>query len=72
MTRTLTRLARAMDRRAADWLLEMEPEIYHAIDAELADGATVEDVVRVVVDNGSPAFVRVVRGAARWLKGSGK
>ena len=71
MTRTLPQLTQAMDKRNAAYLEESDPELYHPIAAELADGATVDDVVRVVVENSSPAFVRVVRGAARWMKEQG-
>lgn len=69
MTRTLTRLTRAMDRSNALFLEEIEPELYAAIDAELADGATVDDVTRTIADMSSPTFARIVRSAARWLDG---
>ena len=42
-----------------------DPEIYAAIDAELADGASVDDVVRVMAETSTPGFVKVVRSAAR-------
>ena len=63
----LSPFAQAIDRRSAQWLEDTEPEIFHAIAAELAGGATVDDVVRVVQDNGTQNFVRLVRSAARWL-----
>lgn len=45
----------------------IDPEIYAAIEAELADGASVDDVVRVMAETSTPGFVRVVKSAARWL-----
>ena len=48
----------------------IDPEIYAAIDAELADGASVDDVVRVMAETSTPGFVKVVRSAARWLQES--
>lgn len=71
MSRKLTRLTAAIDRRSAEWLEATEPEIYHAIATEMAAGATVDDVVRVVQDNGTANFVKLVRSAARWLDGQG-
>lgn len=68
MTKQLPRLRRAVDRRNAQWLEEAEPEIFAAIDAELAEGATVDDVVRTVTDASSAQFTKMVRSAARWLK----
>lgn len=65
----LPRLQRAADKRNAAWLEEMDAEIYAAIDAELADGASVDDVVRVMAETSTPGFVKVVRSAARWLEG---
>lgn len=68
MTRTLPRLTQAIDRRSAEWLEASEPEIYHAIAAEIAAGASVDDVVRVVQDNSTANFVRLVRSACRHLQ----
>lgn len=68
VTRKLPRLMRVADRRNALWLEEAEPEIYAAIDAELAEGATVDEVVSVMAETSNPNFVKVVRSAARWLK----
>jgi len=45
----------------------IDPEIYAAIDAELADGASVDDVVRVMAETSTPGFVKVVRSAARFI-----
>ncbi len=43
------------------YLEDVDPEIYAAIDAELADGASVDDVVRVMAETSTPGFVKVVR-----------
>lgn len=63
----LPRLQRAADKRNAAYLEDIDPEIYAAIDAELADGASVDDVVRVMAETSTPGFVKVVRSAARHL-----
>jgi len=68
MTKQLPRLRRAADRRNAQYLEEAEPEIFAAIDAELADGATVDYVVAVIAETSTPMFVKTVRSAARWLQ----
>jgi len=64
----LPRLQRAADKRNAAYLEDIDPEIYAAIDAELADGASVDDVVRVMAETSTPGFVRVVRSAARHIQ----
>ena len=66
----LPRLQRAADKRNAAWLEELDAEIYAAIDAELADGASVDDVVRVMAETSTPGFVKVVRSAARHIQGT--
>ena len=63
----LPRLQRAADKRNAAYLEDIDPEIYAAIDAELADGASVDDVVRVMAETSTPGFVKVVRSAARFI-----
>jgi len=65
----LPRLQRAADKRNAAYLEDIDPEIYAAIEAELADGASVDDVVRVMSETSTPGFVRVVKSAARHLAG---
>ena len=64
----LPRLQRAADKRNAAYLEDIDPEIYAAIDAELADGASVDDVVRVMAETSTPNFVKVVRSAARHIQ----
>lgn len=67
MTRKLPRLLRVADRRNALYLEDAEPELFAAIDAELAEGATVDDVVSVIAETATPNFVKLVRSAARHL-----
>ena len=65
----LPRLQRAADKRNAAWLEELDAEIYAAIEAELADGASVDDVVRVMAETSTPGFVRVDKSAAGHVAG---
>jgi hypothetical protein len=67
--RNFTRLTRAIDHRNCEWLADVEPEIYAALEAELADGATPDEVAQAVTVLSSEKFGRVVLSAARWLSG---
>lgn len=70
MTRNFTRLRGAIDARNSEWLESVEPEIAQALRAEVADGATPDEIERfaVEVSGESERFTKKLKSAARHLE----
>lgn len=68
--RKFNRLRTAIDRRNANWLEDVEPEIAQALRAEVDDGATPEEIERfaVEVSGESERFTKKLKSAARHLQ----
>jgi hypothetical protein len=69
--RKFNRLHTAIDRRNANWLEDVEPEIAQALRDEVDDGATPEEIERfaVEVSGESERFTKKLKSAARHLQG---
>lgn len=67
--RNFNRLRTAIDRRNANWLEDVEPEIAQALREEVADGATPEELEKFALDvsGESERFAKKLKSAARHL-----
>lgn len=70
MTRTLTRLTRAMDRRNALWLENRYEDVAEALRRDLEDGATAQDVAEVAraLSGDQDWFAKKVISASRHME----
>jgi len=67
--RNFNRLRTAIDRRNADWLESVEPDIHTALVDEIADGATLDEVEQFAIELSGERdrFARKLTSAARHL-----